>query len=155
MARNPWSALTAALVPLGALLAGASFFLPYVRLLRAFGASLTLTGPRIGRALWLVPALALAILLVQLAVRRSGLRRVLVGGAAALGLLVVVGVLMRLHQRSGLLFVHFSAATFGVRPAVGWAGSLLGFVLTLLGALLWSAMPGVRELAGDPPRDVA
>ena len=148
-------ALEAVLVPVGALLAGASFFLPYVHLLRVFGTSLTLTGPRIGRALWLVPAMAVVILLVQLAVRRSGLRRVLVVGAAALGLLVVFGVLARLHQRGGMLFVHYSAATFGVRPAVGWAGSLLGFVLTLLGALLWSAMPGVRGLAGDRPQDVA
>ena len=129
-------ALATVLVPVGALLAGASFFLPYVRVLRVFGASLTLTGPRLGGALWLMPAAALAILLAHLGLRRRGLRRVLVLVGAAFGLLLVFAVIARLHHRSGLLFVHFSAATFGVRPAIGWAGSLLGFTLALLGALL-------------------
>jgi len=135
MVRVP-RALEAVLVPVGALLAGASFFLGYVRLLRVVGASLTLTGPHIGGALWLVPALALAILLVHFGLRRPGLRRVLVVGSAAFGLLIVCAVFARLHHRTGLLSVRFSAATFGVRPAIGWAGSLAGFTLTLLGALL-------------------
>ncbi|HTO95407.1 MAG TPA: hypothetical protein VMK66_00070, partial [Myxococcales bacterium] len=106
------------LVLVGALLAGASFFLPYVRLLRLFGASLTLTGPRIGGALWLVPAAAAAVLLARFAIpaRRPRLRALLAAAAALVGLLVVLGVVLKLHQRTQLLFLGVSAAGMGVRP---------------------------------------
>ncbi len=129
------SALRSVAVPLGALVAGGCFFLPYVRLLRVFGASLTLTGPRIGGGLWLVPAAAALILLAHFGPRRRRLRMTGVLVGSALGLLLVCAVLARLHHRSGLLFVHLSAASLGVRPAIGWAGSLLGFAASLIAAL--------------------
>ncbi len=128
------------LVPLGALAAGLCFFLPYLQVLRLFGDSLTLSGPRIGGALWIEPAAALAILLAQAGLTgRPGqdrLRRVLVILAASVGLVLLLAVLVRLHHRSRFLLLHYSAATLGVRPAVGWSGSVLGFVAALLGGLL-------------------
>lgn len=123
----------------GALVAGGSFFLPYVRIIRVLGMSVTVAGPRIGGGLWLIPVAALVILVAQVwpsGARRRWLRRVLEVGGAVLGLLVVFGVMSRLHHRTGFLFVHFSAATFGVRPAIGWLLSLLGFTAALVGALL-------------------
>lgn len=121
---------------LGALVAGGCFFLPYVRLLRVFGASLTLSGPRIGGGLWLVPGTAAAILLAQFGLRRGArrLRAGVVAGLAAVGVFLVVAVLLRIHHRTGFLGIHFSAATFGVRPAIGWGGSLAGFALALVAA---------------------
>ena len=127
------------LTPLGAILAGGSFFLPYVRIFRVFAISATVSGPRIGGGLWLVPAAALLIVVAQVwpsGARRRRARRALQIGGAILGLLVVFAVIARLHHRAGFLFVHFSAATFGVRPAAGWLLSLLGFGLALIGALL-------------------
>src|SRR5512141_2844202 len=123
----------------GALVAGGSFFLPYVRISRVLGMSVTVAGPRIGGGLWLIPLAAVVILVVQVwpsGARRRGLRKVLEVGGAVLGLLVVFGVISRLHHRTGFLFVHFSAATFGVRPAIGWSLSLLGFAVVLVGAFL-------------------
>ncbi len=131
------STLRSVLIPLGALVAGACFFLPYVRLLRVFGASLMLTGPRIGGGLWLVPAAAALVLLAHFGLRPRWLRTAGVLVGSALGLLLVFAVIARLHHRAGMLFVHFSAATFGVRPAVGWAGSLLGFAASLGSVGLW------------------
>lgn len=127
------------LTPLGAVVAGGSFFLPYVRIVRVFGISATVAGPRIGGGLWLVPAAALLVLVAQIwptGARGRWLRSTLELAGAVLGLLVVFGVIARLHHRTGFLFVHFSAATFGVRPAIGWLLSLLGFAAALLGSLL-------------------
>lgn len=125
------------LVPLGAVVAGACFFLPWVRVPRMFGTSLVLSGPRIGGGLWLVPALAAAILLVHvLLFRRRPLRAGLAALSAILGVLLCFAVIARLRHRSGFLFVHFSAATLGVRPAPGWAGSLLGFFVAFVATLL-------------------
>jgi hypothetical protein len=148
------SAAAGLLVPLGAVIAGACFFLPYVRLIRVFGASLTLSGARIGRGLWLVPATALAVLLVQFGMRGAGRRRLRAARAACLallGLLLVLAVVLRLHHRVGLLGIRFSAATFGVRPAIGWLGSLAGFAITLIAALseLGSPLPR-RRIPADP-----
>ncbi len=126
------------LVPVGAIVGGGAFFLPYVRVFRVFGVGLTVAGPRIGGALWLVPAAAAVVLLAYAGVfgRRGWLRRAIEIAGALFGLLVCFGVVLRLHHRTGLLFVHFSAATFGVRPAIGWWLSLVGFFLALAGALL-------------------
>jgi len=135
--RRRASAAAGLLLPLGALIAAGCFFLPYVRLLRVFGASVTLSGPRIGGALWLVPATALAILLAHFGIRGAGhhrLRAALSAGAALLGLLLLFAVVLRLHHRVGFV-IHFSAATFGVRPAGGWLGSLVGFSISLASAL--------------------
>lgn len=125
-----------AIAALGAVVAGGCFFLPYVRLLRVFGASVTFSGPRIGGALWLVPGTAAAILLAQFGIRGPAgrLRAGVVAGLAAVGVLLVVAVLLRIHHRTGFLVIHFSAATFGVRPALGWGGSLAGFIVTLVAA---------------------
>lgn len=132
--RRPAAAI---LVPLGAALAAACFFLPYVRVIRVFGAAFTLTGARIGGGLWLVPAAAAAVLVAHFGLRRrTGLRRLLVLCAAALGLLLLSAVVFRLHHRAGFLFVRLSAAQLGIRPAAGWLGSVVGFVLVVAGALL-------------------
>ncbi len=121
------------LVPLGAVIAGACFFLPWVRVLRVFGAALVLSGPRIGGGLWLVPGIAAAILLAHFAFwKRRRLRSGLVAVGAVLGVLLCFAVIARLHHRHGFLFVHLSAATLGIRPGLGWAGSLLGFFVTFL-----------------------
>jgi hypothetical protein len=144
--RRRASVAAGVLVPLGAAVAGGCFFLPYIRLLRLFGASLTLSGPRIGGALWLVPAVALAILLVQFGIHGAGRRRLralLSAGGAALGLLLLFAVVLRLHHRVGFV-IHFSAATFGVRPAGGWLGSLVGFAMSLGAALSELAPAGAR-----------
>ncbi len=125
------------LVPLGAVVAGACFFLPWVRVLRVFGASVVLSGPRIGGGLWLVPGIAAAILLVHFLLwKRRRLRSALVAVGAILGVLLCFAVIARLHHRHGFLFVHFSAATLGIRPGPGWAGSLLGFFVSFLATLL-------------------
>lgn len=126
------------LVTLGALLAGGSFFLPYLRLIRLLGASVTVTGVRIGGALWLVPAAATLILLLHFGIprRRARLRAALELLTAAFGLLIVLAVILKLHRHTRLLFIGVSAAGLGVRPAGGWVLSLVGFALALLGALL-------------------
>ncbi len=128
------------LVPLGALAAGLSFFLPYVQLLRVFGNAVSLSGPRLGGALWIQPAAAVAILLVQVGLvgrsGRDGLRRVLVILGAGVGLVLCLAVLAQLHHPSSFLFLRYSAFGLGVRPAIGWSGSVLGFAAALLGGLL-------------------
>jgi hypothetical protein len=60
-----------------------------------------------------------------------------------LGLLLAFAVVLRLHHRVGFV-IHFSAATFGIRPAGGWLGSLVGFSISLAAALSGLAPEGAR-----------
>jgi len=136
--------------PAGALLAILCFFLPWGRFSCA-GISRTLTGAQIGGVFWIVFAAALAILLAigaGLLLRRLHLARLAVAGLALLGLVILLLEQLRFARGQATGFGHVHAGDIGVELRLGGAGTLLGLLAALGGAML----PGWRRRPEERPR---
>lgn len=121
-------------VPAGAIIAGLSFFFPYIQSPSLLGRSAAVTGAQLGGWAWAVPLTAGVILLGYVLwdspQSREVARRLMVGGSL-LGLcLLAMGVFELTRDR----FFGASALDIGVRPAVGPFLTLAGFLLALAGA---------------------
>lgn len=121
-------------IPAGALLAGLSFFFPYIKSPSIFGQSATATGAQLGGWAWAVPLTASVILLGYVLwdspQSRDVARRLMAGGSLVGLSLLLFGVFELMRDR----LLGASAWDIGVRPAVGPFLTLAGFLLAFAGS---------------------
>jgi hypothetical protein len=144
--------------PIGALLTGICFFLPWGRC-SWLGIERRASGAETGGWPWIIPACAGIVIVATIAgrlLRRMKLARALSFGAALLGLLFLleqtVEVSRGLHTPLGRL----RPDQLGVRPAFGFFGTVLGLIVALAGAIILrpASRAEVDRLASRPTADL-
>lgn len=140
-------------IPVGAVLAGTSFFLPYIQSPSFFGERETITGVSMGSWAWVVPVAAGIILLGNMLwdapqTQEVGQRLMVSGSGLGLAMLVFAVYELTRDRLFGA-----SAWDIGVRPAVGPFLTLAGFLLAFVGARRLPRSP-VMAISAPVPLNV-